>query len=188
MKGNLKTFLMMGKAGSGKGTQAAFLAEHLGFSIFSSGDRFRELRLRNDWLSVRIREEYDKGLLMPHWFASFVFEALLHTPPDQGLIFEGTARKKPEAEMFNEVAVWLRREYLVFDISISDGEVVRRLQKRARNDGLDNSVAKIKLRLEEHKKYTEPAIAFFSKLGKVKIINGEQAPEAVFAEIKRALI
>lgn len=178
----------MGKTGSGKGTQAERLAEHLGFKIFSSGDRFRELRGKGDWLAARMREEYDQGLLMPHWFASFLFiEGLLYTPHEQGLICEGTGRKKPEAELFEEVASWMRRDYRVFDIQISDAEAITRLQKRGRADGLDASVPKIRFRLEEYRNFTAPAIAFFKSIGKVKEINGEQAPEAVFADILKAI-
>jgi adenylate kinase len=188
MKKNVKTILMMGKTGSGKGTQAGLLGQRTGFKVFSSGDKFRELRLKGDWLAKRIHEDYDKGLLMPHWFASLVFESvLLETAPEEGIIFEGTGRKRPEAELFDEVAAWLRREYLVFDIKISDGEAIERLQKRARSDGLDASVEKIKLRLEEYRRYTEPAIGFFKGIGRVVEINGEQTPEAVHGDIVKAL-
>ncbi len=185
---NVNTFLMMGKTGSGKGVQAALLSKETGFKIFSSGEKFREMRSKDNWLAKRIKEDYDKGLLMPHWFASFIFEeALLDLSDGEGLIFEGTGRKIPEAELFNEVALWLRREYRVFDIKVSDEEVISRSLKRGRDDGLDADVDKIKIRLSEYKKFTEPAIAYFKNLGKVIEINGEQSIESVHNDIIKAI-
>ncbi|MBI2474455.1 MAG: nucleoside monophosphate kinase [Candidatus Taylorbacteria bacterium] len=185
---NVKTILMMGKTGSGKGMQAGLLSKETGYKIFSSGDKFRELRQREDWLGERVREEYDQGLLMPHWFASYIFEeALFGVKPEDGLIFEGTGRKKSEAELFNEVVTWLHREYLVFDIQVSDEEVLKRLQLRGRSDGLDANVEKIKFRLDEYRKHTGPAIALFKSYGRVVEINGEQTPEAVHTDIVKAL-
>lgn len=179
---------MMGKTGSGKGEQSKLLSKKTGYKIFSSGEKFRELRLKGNSLSERIREEYDRGLLMPHWFASFVFEeALLNTSPEEGLIFEGTGRKKPEAELFHEIAAWLRRDYVVFNIRISDEEVIKRSQLRNRSDGLDSSVEKIKQRIEEYNTFTEPALEYFKFLGKVVEIKGEQTIEQVHAEIVKAI-
>jgi adenylate kinase len=184
----INTILMMGKTGSGKGVQATLLSKKTGFKIFSSGDRFRELRQGSGWLAARIREDYDRGFLMPPWLASFLFEQpLLEIPPAEGIIFEGSGRKKPEAELFNEVANWIRRDYLVFDLQVGDREVIERLKKRARDDGLDASLEKINLRLEEYRKYTVPAIAFFKGIGKVVEINGDQTKEAVHSDITKAL-
>jgi len=178
---------MMGKTGSGKGTQAKLLSDRVGFEIFSSGDKFRELRSREDWLGERIHEEYDKGLLMPHWFASFLFEEkLLNTPPKQGLIFEGSGRKKPEAELFDEVATWLKRDYAVINIKVSDEEAIKRMKDRGRSDGLDVT-EKIKNRLDEYRNYTEPAIEFFRSRGKVIDIDGMPAPEIIHENILEKL-
>ncbi|KKU58659.1 MAG: hypothetical protein UX81_C0018G0001, partial [Parcubacteria group bacterium GW2011_GWA2_47_12] len=50
MKSKINTILMMGKTGSGKGTQSELLAKKLGYGIFSTGDEFRKLRKREDFL------------------------------------------------------------------------------------------------------------------------------------------
>lgn len=183
----VNTVLMMGKTGSGKGTQSKLLADRLGFKVFSSGDKFREIRLRQDWLGARVREDYDQGLLMPHWYASYLFEeAFFNTPPEQGIIFEGSGRKKPEAELFNEVATWLRREYVVFNIIVTDDEVVRRSKGRGRSDGLDEE-SKIRNRLKEYEIHTGPAIEYFRSLGRVIDIDGMPAAEAIHEDIVKKL-
>ncbi len=181
------TILMMGKTGSGKGTQSTLLAEKLGWKIFSTGDEFRALRKREDFLGEKVRSEYDKGLLMPHWFASFLFEdALLKTIPSEGLVCEGIGRKEPEARLFDDVATWLGREYRVFELEVSDEEVIRRQLQRDRGDSL-NDRAKIEVRLNEYRTYTAPAIAFFKSLGKVTSIDGMGTPEEIHAEILKKL-
>ena len=71
---HIKTIAMMGKPGSGKGTQAKLLAEALQFELFSSGDAFRKVKEQDSFLGRKVKEEMDKGYLMPHWFASYWFE------------------------------------------------------------------------------------------------------------------
>ncbi len=178
---------MMGKTGSGKGTQSELLAKKLGYQIFSTGDEFRKLRKQEGFLGGRVREAYDQGLLMPHWFASYFFEAaFLKLSPEEGIVCEGIGRKEAEAVLFNDVATWLARDYLVFELVVSDEEVVRRMLARDRGDGL-NDEEKIKVRLREYREFTEPAINFFKSQGKVISIDGMPTPEQIHADILKAL-
>lgn len=190
MGAEIKTILFVGPTGSGKGVQAKLLSELTGFKIFSSGDRFRELRKRDDDLGARIRQEYDLGLLMPAWFASFVFqEVLIYAPADNGLIFEGTARTEAEARHFDEVTAWLGRNYLVLCLNIGKEESMRRQIKRSQVEYRPDSDSpeKIHVRFAEFNKHTAPAIAFFRSLGKIVDINGEQTIEQVQADVRKVL-
>ena len=187
MKSNINTILMMGKTGSGKGTQSELLAKKLDYGIFSTGDEFRKFRKREDFLGGLVRGAYDQGLLMPHWFASYIFEdALLKLAPEQGLVCEGIGRKEPEARLFHDVAGWLKRDYLVFELVVSDEEVTRRMLSRDRGDGL-NDEEKIKVRLREYREFTEPAINFFKAEGRVISIDGSPTPEKIHEEVIKKL-
>ena len=187
MKSKINTILMMGKTGSGKGTQSELLAKKLGYGIFSTGDEFRKLRKREDFLGGLVRESYDQGLLMPHWFASYIFEdALLKLSPEQGLVCEGIGRKEPEACLFHDVAGWLKRDYLVFELVVSDEEVTKRMLSRDRGDGL-NDEEKIKVRLREYREFTEAAINFFKSKGRVISVNGSPTPEKIHEEVMKKL-
>ncbi len=178
--------LMMGKTGSGKGTQSELLAKKLGYKIFSTGDEFRKLRERQDVLGEKVRAEYDKGLLMPYWFASYLFEdALLKLPPTQGLVCEGVGRKEPEARLFNDVATWLGRDYRVFELTVTDEEVIKRQLLRNRPDS--NTVGILKVRLDEYRNNTAAAIAFFKSIGKVTDVDGMGTPEDIHANIMKEL-
>ena len=181
------TILMMGKTGSGKGTQSELLAKKLGYKVFSTGDEFRNIRKRDDFLGAKVKSEYDQGLLMPHWFASYLFEdALLKTDPTIGLVCEGIGRKEPEAELFHDVAKWLGRDYMVFELVVSDEEGIRRQLLRDRGDSL-NDRAKIEVRLVEYRTYTEAAINFFKRQGKVTSVDGMGTPERIHEDIVKAL-
>jgi len=183
MNSKINTILMMGKTGSGKGTQSALLSKKLGYQVFSTGDEFRKLRRQDSFLGKRVKETYDAGLLMPHWFASYFYEeALLRLTPEQGIVCEGIGRKEPEARLFNDVAEWLERDYLVFELVVSDEEVIRRMIARDRGDGL-NDEEKIKIRLREYREFTAPAIEFFRTKGRVVEIDGMPTPEKIFEEI-----
>lgn len=183
MKSKINTILMMGKTGSGKGTQSELLAKKLGYQIFSTGEEFRKLRKQEGFLGDQVRAVYDQGLLMPHWFASYFFEsAFLKLNPDQGIMCEGIGRKEPEARLFHDVAEWLKRDYIVFELIVSDDEVVCRMKARDRGDGL-NDEEKIKVRLREYREFTEPAINFFKSQGRVISIDGMPTPDKIHENI-----
>ena len=186
----IRTILFMGRPGSGKETQARHLAEETGFHIFSTGERFREMREHRDSLGERVREVYDTGKLMPAWFAEYLFEdALLRTPHGTGVIFEGTGRWRPEAELFHEVVTWLGREYRVINLAVSEEEAMRRQLARAQSGSRpdSNSEEKIRIRFKEFSEHTQGAIDFFREQGVLLDINGEQDQDAIAQDIFQAL-
>lgn len=184
-----KTFVMIGKSGCGKGKQAGFLAKETGFTIFSTGDKLRELKKADTLLGHKVADTIDNGKFMPPWFASFLFqEAVLYLPEGEGIIYEGAARKLPEAQLFHEVMEWLERPYLAINIEISDEEVMKRLLLRREVEGrADDNEAAIKSRLEEYRTFVVPVIDFFKEKSTLLHINGEQTPEEVHAEVMKKL-
>lgn len=186
----VRTILFIGRPGSGKETQARRLAETTGYHLFSTGERFRELREHRDALGQRVKEVYDTGKLMPSWFAEYLFaDALLRSPRDTGIIFEGTGRWREEAELFDEVATWLNRPYRVVYLDVSEEEVTRRQAARAlsTNRPDSNSEEKIQIRLKEFADHTASAVDFFRSKGLVLDINGERTPDEIAEEIRTAL-
>jgi adenylate kinase family enzyme len=182
----IKTVLYLGHTGSGKGVQSKLLSEKTGFEVFSTGGRYRELRVGESDLAVRIREQYDKGLLMPPWFSTFLFEeAFLHRPLSEGLICEGIGRTVFEAQQFHEVMEWLRRPYVVFCLSISEEESVRRqmLRAKAEHRPESDSEEKLRVRFAEYDKHTGPAIELLRSKGNVVDLNGERTVEIIHDEV-----
>jgi len=184
--GVIKTIVFLGNVGSGKGTQAELLSEKLNYKILNTGKVFRELRQKDTPLGKRVREVYDSGDLLPDWFPMYLFkQELFQLGENDGLILDGAVRTLGQAQEFDEVLDWSKRDYAVIDVQVSEDEVVNRMQKRDR-DTLDSD-DNIKVRLEEYEKKTAPAIKFFKERGKVLEINGEQARGDVFTDICKVL-
>lgn len=184
--GPARTILFVGRPGSGKETQARLLAEKTGFPIFSTGEKFRELREHRDELGTRIRGMYDTGKLMPAWFAEYLFEdAILRLPLTTGIIMEGSGRITAEAELIHEILAWLGRPYRVINLTITPEEATKRQTLRAgKTDRPEsNTEEKIKLRLEEFESSTAPAIEWFREKGVVIDIDGARSIEEVHTDV-----
>jgi adenylate kinase len=180
-----KTLVMVGKPGSGKGTQAKLVAEQTDWKVFSTGDKFRELKKADTVLGRKIKATTDSGNLMPYWFASFLFEeAVVYLPADEGIIYEGAGRLPSEAELFHDVMQWLERPYRAIYLDVHADVSMDRLKKRKLIEGrADDDEDKIKVRLGVHEKEVEPAMDVFRGKGTLLHINGDQTPEKVFEEI-----
>ncbi|MEK9177010.1 MAG: nucleoside monophosphate kinase [Patescibacteria group bacterium] len=178
----VRTILFVGKPGSGKETQAELLATKIGFEVFSTGREFRKLKDQGTPLGTHVRETYEKGLLLPAWLASYLFESvILHKRDNEGVIFEGTGRRLPEAELFHEIATWLGRPYTVVNLDISDDEAVKRQVGRGRADS--DTEEKVRVRLKEYDDHTAPVIEFFKRQNVLLNIPGERTIEEMHADI-----
>lgn len=180
---------MMGRPGSGKGTQAKLLAEKIGGRIYSSGNRLREMAQRSGYANGKIKRTMEAGELLPAWISEHLFvEELLQLEPTDTIVFEGACRTLPEAEAFDETAHWLERPYTAICLTISDEEVAKRLNLRKGIEGrADDASDAVEKRVAEYALKTAPAIEFFRAQGKLLEINGEQSVEAVHADILKAL-
>src|SRR3990167_1973371 len=97
-----KVIIVLGKSGSGKGTQVEGLAQKHGFKIISSGSLLRKRAEQNDFVGKKIAEILDRGGLIP---TPIIFHLWLHELEGareaesgvKGIIFEGSPRKLYEA-------------------------------------------------------------------------------------------
>lgn len=185
-----RTIFFTGKPGCGKGTQAKFLAEKTGWQVVSAGEELRAIAAEDTLLGRRVKSEVDAGVLVPYWFVTFLYLKTLSTLKDgESLILDGFNRKVPEAETIIESMQWLERPFTILNIQISDEEMRRRLALRRDIEGrADDAVESVlEERLREYREHTEPAIEIFRNAGMMLEINGEQAPEKVAEDIRRAL-
>jgi adenylate kinase family enzyme len=124
----------MGKISSGKGTQAHGVIEAFGGTLYSNGDKMRATATLPTPFGQKMKETYEGGYLMPEWVASYWMTHALATEfPNDTIVFEGVAKKPNEAQLFDEIHHWIHRPYVVFHLEISDEEVRRRSERRARD-------------------------------------------------------
>ncbi|MCI0597452.1 nucleoside monophosphate kinase [Candidatus Parcubacteria bacterium] len=182
-----KTIFFIGKPGCGKGTQAKLLAERTGWHIIAAGAAFREIASEDTPAGRKTKHDIDQGLLMPHWFAMYLYlKGLFSLPADASVIFDGFNRKEPEAKLIVESLNWLERPFVVLHIRVSDEEVRRRLELRkgAQDRADDHSVD---TRLEEFETFTAKAIGLFREQGVLIDIDGEQTPEKIAEDVGKVL-
>ena len=185
----VKTFLMMGRPGSGKGTQGKLLAKKLGCEIYSSGNRLREMARGHGFVAEKVKKVIDSGDLLPNWFSSHMFvEVLLGLGHDDPIVFEGACRRLHEAQAFDETASWLKRPYKAVFLNISDAEVERRIADRRGVEGrADDASDKIDRRITEYNEHTAHAIEFFRQKGVLVEVDGEHPIDEVHQKVVEAL-
>lgn len=175
----------MGKTGCGKGTQAHRLAEALGFQVFSTGDRVRELAASPTSLGHHIRDIHISGWV-PEWLASYLFaHAILDEHIDDGLVFESVARKPEEAKKLHEMHTMLNRSYVVLHLDTPDEVVIDRMRRRQRD--ASDSEENIQKRLKAFYDETIHSLEFFKEQGKVIDIDATKSPDEVYEDVIKAI-
>lgn len=127
--------ILLGKSGSGKGTQADLLIKKFGFACIGTGDLLRERKEKNDFTGNKIDKILSQGGLMPTsvilelWLGEV--ERLKSKRNFKGLVMDGNPRKILEAYVEDEAFNWYDwKNVKAFLVHISDKEAVRRLTKR----------------------------------------------------------
>lgn len=185
-----RTFLFMGRPGCGKDTQGHLLADKINAKLFSSGEIFREIVKSGSVAGKRLQEGLHAGMLMPIWFACYLFEgALIDLKEGENIVFQGACRILPEAELFHEIHDWLARTYTVIYLDISEETMKQRVlyRKETGSGRVEDGEHAIQNRINEFNTKTVPSIEFFKSKGTVISINGEQPPEKVHEEVLKAL-
>jgi adenylate kinase len=156
----------------------------------SSGDRIKEIRDGSEPFSERVREMYDKGTFLPNWFADYLLEsALLDIDAHVGIVLEGFGRTRNQAEHLVEIVSWLGRSLVVFNLEVSEEEVMKRMLKRAETEDRPDSSDedKVRARIKQYDENTAPAVAYFREQGVLIDINGEQTPADIAKDIAKIL-
>lgn len=179
-------FVLIGRSGSGKGTQAELLAKKFKDLVhISTGELMRDLAKKDTDVGVRIKKILEEGGLPFDDMATtlWMHEISFSVKKDQGIICDGFPRRVNEAQNLNRFFEWLGRDKntKVLEIDISHAEAFTRLKKRAR--GIDDNDEAINGRLSYFEDRVVPVINFYKERSQLIHINGEQSIKDVFKEI-----
>jgi adenylate kinase len=169
--------LLMGIAGSGKGTQGKMLADSYGYHLISMGDVLRMYATRKQ------RERMlAGGLLGDKEIIEIVDSVLSSLPSDQEAIFDGFPRTIPQAEwLIDQVNGGRFKISIALHLVASREAVKQRLLKRAR---FDDKEAAIEARFDEYEKATMPLIKWLEEHGvKVANIDAERPVDQINQEL-----
>jgi adenylate kinase len=167
--------LFMGPPGAGKGTQAALLAAQLGVPHISTGDIFRANVAQGTELGKQAQAFMDAGEYVPDTITNaMVRDRLTHEDCRPGFLLDGYPRT---VEQVAELDAMLRSAQqkldLVVELTVDVDEVVKRLVKRAQDQGRsDDTEEVLRRRLEVYAEQTAPLIETYSERGILVRVDG----------------
>ena len=187
-----RVFLLIGRSGCGKGTQAKLLIKYLKDNNFAetlyvyTGERLRNFAEKEENFAARLAKSKMKdGDLLPSFLAVWLWSGALIEGIDENniVIMDGSPRTLLEALMMDDAMEFYGRSNVVpIFLETSEEWSTQRLLGRGRSD---DSLKSIKKRMAYFEKDVAPVIDYYEKESKHKLIkvNGEQSVEAVHREI-----
>jgi len=184
----LKTVLLFGAPGCGKGTQGKALGTLPGYYHCSCGEVFRSLRLDSELGQVFVKYS-SQGQLVPDeptvqlWrqFIENSQGANQYQPERDTLLLDGIPRNVRQAELLRDT---LDVRAVIHLHCPEPARLIERLQRRAlRENRLDDAkVDVIRDRLETYEKDTRPVLEFYGP-AVLREVDGTRKPEAVLLDV-----
>lgn len=193
-------FLVLGKQGAGKGTQAVRLAKHFDVPHISTGDMFRAAVRAGTEFGRKAQAYMERGELVPDEVViGVVAERLAQDDTvHRGFVLDGFPRTRNQAEELERILVPAGLDAAI-DIAVPTPEVIRRLSGRRVCESCgtpyhietppqrgwacdkcggpviqreDDTEAAIARRLEVYEHDTAPLIDFYDALGLLVPVDG----------------
>ena len=183
--------LMFGPPGSGKGTQAARVAVHLGVPHVAAGDMLRSEVARDTPLGREAKPIMDAGGLVPDDLVVRMIDARLNQPDaKRGVLLDGFPRTVPQAATLDKMLA--RRKERVADVislEVPDDELKTRILKRATIEGRSDDTAEgLAQRLVVYRQDTAPVLEHYRAAGtNIEAIDGVGDIDAITERIMQSL-
>jgi len=205
--------ILLGAPGAGKGTQAELLMEKLNIPGISTGNMLREAMKNGTAVGEKAKYYMDNGLLVPdEVIMDIVAERVAQPDCRNGFILDGVPRTLAQAEALQERGV--RIDHVV-SIEIDDSVIEGRMSGRRvcgscgasyhmeanppKVEGKcdlcggelmirkDDAPETVRRRLEVYHEQTEVLKDFYAKLGKLRLVEGNQTIEGASEDILAAI-
>lgn len=203
--------VLLGGPGAGKGTQAQRLVAEYGVAHISTGDLLRAAIKNGTELGKQAKSYMDKGQLVPDdLVVNLVKERLADDDAQKGFILDGFPRNTAQAVVLDSE---LKDMGLAIDaavlVDVDPDVIVKRLSSRrtCKNCGYtapagvdvcprcggemyqrdDDKPETIQRRLDVYQTQTAPLIEYYKGHGLLKTVNGEQAVDDVYKDMKEQL-
>lgn len=159
-------FILFGRSGSGKGTQAELLEETLnereenGVIRLATGKQFREFITKDSHTSALAKEIVDSGKLMPAFLPIWIWTGwfIENFTGSEHVILDGLARRPEEAPVLEEALLFYGFDIRVLFLTVAREEATRRLQARGRSDDTSEEIGR---RLDWFDTHVMPAVEHF---------------------------
>lgn len=186
--------ILFGPPGSGKGTQAAKLAEEYNLCHISTGDLFRNEIKNETPLGLEAKKYMNKGELVPDEVTIGMLSNKLDEQAGKvnGFIFDGFPRTQPQAEALDKLLDLKKTEIsLVLALDVAEDEITNRILERAkqsenpRADDLDENI--IRNRFQVYLKQTSQVADHYKKADKFVTLNGVGSIDEIFDSLKNEI-
>ncbi|MBB6406925.1 adenylate kinase [Arthrobacter sp. AZCC_0090] len=182
--------IIMGPPGSGKGTQAEYIARHFGIPAISTGDIFRAHVGGQTELGAEARKYMDSGEFVPdHVTNAMVQQRLDSTDVQSGFLLDGYPRTTAQIEALDGILAGNQQRLdAVVELTVDDDELVERMLRRAQEQGRsDDTAPVIRRRLELYRDETQAVVARYSERGIVLAVDGSGQREEITAKAIAAI-
>jgi adenylate kinase len=182
--------LIVGPPGSGKGTQARFIAERFSIPDISTGDIFR-FHIKNETeLGLQVKAIVDAGDYVPDSLTNaIVAERLQQEDAANGFLLDGYPRTLEQVHFLNNLLEEAGTPLeAVIRLVADQDEIVARLTRRAQEQGrLDDSEEAIRHRQEVYLRETAPLVEVYREQGLLVEVDGLGTVEEVAERVREAL-
>jgi adenylate kinase len=182
--------VLLGAPGSGKGTQAARLKEHLQVPHISTGDLLRAEVAAGTKLGLEAKEIMAAGNLVSDEILLGMLEDRFSRPDTAGgFILDGYPRNLAQADALDKLLGRIRQpmDYAV-QLEVPTELLVERIAGRAKAEGrADDSPESVRNRLQVYENSTAPVIEFYRQHGQLTVVDGVGSLDEVFNRIIEAL-
>ena len=205
--------ILLGAPGAGKGTQAELLTEKLSIPAISTGNMLREAMANGSALGQMVKKIMEEGSLVPDdVILDIVAERVAKDDCANGFILDGVPRTLAQAEALEARGVRIDH---VISIEIDDSIIEGRMTGRRvcgkcgasyhvvanppKTEGIcdqcgaelmirkDDAPETVRHRLEVYHASTEILKDFYGKLGKLRLVEGNQSIEGANRDILAAI-
>ena len=192
--------ILLGAPGAGKGTQAEKICEKLHIPTISTGNIIRAALKNGTEMGLKAKAYMEAGQLVPDEVViGIIKDRLKDDDCKNGFNLDGFPRTIPQAQALVDMGIDIDK---VIDIEVPDEKIIARMSgrrvcskcansyhmeyKKPKVDGIcdacggelvqrkDDAPETVLARLEEYHEMTEPLKGFYDKLGKLKVVEGQE--------------
>lgn len=205
--------ILLGAPGAGKGTQAEKIVDKFGIPAISTGNILRAAVKDGTEMGLKAKSFMDAGQLVPDEVViGIIKDRLKEDDCKNGFILDGFPRTIPQAQALEDAGIEIDK---VVDIEVPDEKITKRMSgrrvcakcansyhleyKKPQVEGVcdacggeliqrkDDAPETVQARLVEYHEMTEPLKDFYSNLGKLVIVEGQEEVADTTALVFKAL-
>ena len=182
--------VLLGAPGSGKGTQATRLREHLLVPHISTGELLRAAVNAGTALGLKAKVVMESGSLVSDDIVlGMLEERLLQADTGNGFILDGYPRNLAQARALDSLLDRIKQPAdVAVQLDVPAELLVARLSGRAHVEGrADDSPEAVRNRLAVYTGQTAPVVDYYRNTGKLVCVRGVGSMDEVFTRILEAI-